>query len=115
VFALAAGLVVALGGPAAAQPDVRRCRYDRGGVARGSVAWAVSRRLRVDGFLDSAYVHDPGFGSGLRSYSGLGAAVEVPAPFGMLAAVEWGYGIQGVNASGRRGTQVVRVSALKIF
>ena len=90
-------------------------RYDRGAVARGSVAWAAGRRLRVDGFLDSAYVHDPGFGPDLKNYSGLGAAIEIPAPFGMLAGVEWGYGLQGVRSSGRRGTQVVRITAFKIF
>jgi hypothetical protein len=90
-------------------------RYDRGGVVRGAVAWAAGRRLRVDGFVDSAYVHDPGFGPDLRSYSGLGAAIEVPVPFGMLAGVEWGYGLQGVTSSGHRGTQVVRITAFKIF
>ena len=90
-------------------------RYDRGGVVRTALAWSARKRFRVDGFVDSAYVHDPGFGSGLRSYTGVGAAIEVPAPMGMLAAVEWGYGFQGVNSSGRKGTQVVRVSAFKIF
>ena len=90
-------------------------RYDRGAVVRTAAAWAAGRRLRVDGFFDSAYVHDPGFGPRLRRYLGTGAALEAPAPFGMLAAVEWGYGFQGVNASGRRGTQVVRVSAFKLF
>ena len=90
-------------------------RYDRGGVVRGAVAWTAARRLRVDGFVDSAYVHDPGFGPGLRSYSGIGGAIEAPAPFGMLAGAEWGYGFQGVRASGRRGTQVLRITAFKIF
>ena len=90
-------------------------RYDRGGVVRTATAWGAGGRLRVDGFLDCAYVHDPGFGSGLGRYTGVGAAVEVPAPFGMLAAVEWGYGFEGVNSSGRRGTQVIRLSAFKIF
>ena len=90
-------------------------RYDRGGVVRAAGAWAVTSRLRVDGFLDSAYVHDPGFGRGLRSYTGVGMGIEAPAPFGLLTALEWGYGVQGVNAGGRRGTHVVRVSAFKIF
>ena len=90
-------------------------RYDRGGAVRTALAWAARKRFRVDGFVDSAYVHDPGFGRGLRSYTGVGAAIEVPAPLGMLAAVEWGYGFQGVNSNGRKGTQVVRVSAFKIF
>jgi hypothetical protein len=90
-------------------------RYDRGAAARTALAWAAAPRLRVDGFFDSAYVHDPGFGPGLRSFTGVGTAVEAPVPFGMLAAVEWGYGLQGVNSSGRRGTHVIRVSAFKIF
>jgi hypothetical protein len=90
-------------------------RYDRGGVFRGSAAWSAGRLLRLDAFLDSAYVHDPGFGAGGRSYTGLGAAAEIPAPFGTLVAIEWGYGFQGLNADGRRGTQVVRISGYKIF
>ena len=90
-------------------------RYDRGAVARVSTAWSTARWLRLDGFFDSAYVHDPGFGRRQRSYSGVGAAAEVPAPFGTLVAIEWGYGFQGLNADGRRGTQVVRISGYKIF
>ncbi|MDQ2965444.1 MAG: hypothetical protein M3R57_06320, partial [Chloroflexota bacterium] len=59
--------------------------------------------------------HDPGFGPGLRNYTGFGAAVEVPAPFGTLIAVEWGFGLQGVDTTGRRGTHVVRISGYKVF
>ena len=90
-------------------------RYDHGAVLRGAAAWAAGRRLRLDGFVDTAYVRDPGFGARPRSYTGVGAAAEVPAPFGTLVAVEWGYGFQGVNGDGRRGTQVVRVSGYKMF
>jgi hypothetical protein len=90
-------------------------RYDRGAVLRTSVAWAAGRLLRLDGFADTAYVRDPGFGRRFRSYSGMGAAAEVPAPFGTLLAVEWGYGFQGVTSDGRRGTQVVRISGYKMF
>lgn len=90
-------------------------RYDRGGVLRGAVAWSAAKFLRVDGFVDTAAVHDPGFGRGLRNYTGVGAAAEAPAPFGMLAAVEWGYGFRGVKSNGDRGTQVIRVSAYKVF
>lgn len=90
-------------------------RYDRGGVVRSAVAWAAGRLLRLDGFLDSAYVRDPGFGAGFRSYTGAGAAAEVPAPFGTLVAVEWGYGFQGIDSDGRRGTQVVRITGYKMF
>lgn len=90
-------------------------RYDRGGVVRTSAAWAAGRLLRIDGFADTAYVHDPGFGPGLKRYTGIGAAAEVPAPFGTLVAVEWGYGFQGIDSDGRRGTQVVRISGYKMF
>jgi hypothetical protein len=51
----------------------------------------------------------------MRSYTGAGAAVEAPAPFGTLVALEWGYGFRGVNADGRLGTHVVRLSAFKVF
>ena len=69
----------------------------------------------VDGFFDAAWAHDPGFGRGLRNYSGIGGALEAPAPFGTLLALEWGYGFRGVNSNGSLGTQVVRVSAVKVF
>ena len=90
-------------------------RYDRGAVVRGVVAWSASRFVRVDGFLDTALVRDRGFGARYRNYTGAGAAVEAPLPFGILAAVEWGYGLRGVNADGSQGTQVMRVSVFKIF
>ncbi len=90
-------------------------RYDRGGVARGTVAWSAASRLRLDGFVDGALVRDHGFADGLTRLAGFGAAVESPAPFGMLLALEWGYGPQGVNADGRRGTHVVRITGYKVF
>jgi hypothetical protein len=90
-------------------------RYDRGGVLRTALAWSAAKVIRLDGFADIAAVHDPGFGRGLRSYSGIGAAAEAPAPFGLLAAVEWGYGFNGVRTNGETGTHVVRVSFYKVF
>ena len=90
-------------------------RYDRCGVVRTALAWGANKMIRVDGFLDSAAVHDPGFGRGLRNYTGLGGALEVPAPFGALVAVEWGYGLRGVNSNGTLGTQVLRISGYKLF
>jgi hypothetical protein len=90
-------------------------RYDRGGVVRTALAWTAARVLRLDAFADTAEVHDPGFGPGLRNFTGLGAAIEAPAPFGTLLAVEWGFGLQGVNSHGNRGTHVVRISGYKIF
>jgi hypothetical protein len=90
-------------------------RYDRGGVLRTALSVAAARAVRVDGFADVAGVHDPGFGRGLRGYAGFGAALECPAPFGTLVAVEWGYGMQGINTDGRRGTHVVRITGYKVF
>jgi hypothetical protein len=90
-------------------------RYDRGAVLRTAVAWSAAKALRLDLFADTAQVHDPGFGRGLRNYTGFGAAVEAPAPFGTLVAAEWGFGMQGVNTTGGRGTHVVRISGYKVF
>ena len=90
-------------------------RYDRGGVARGSLGWSWNRLARLDGFIDSAIVRDRGYGRTYRNYTGIGAAIEAPAPFGVLAAVEWGYGFRGLNADGTQGTHVIRVSAYKMF
>jgi hypothetical protein len=90
-------------------------RYDRGAVLRTSAAWAAGRLLRIDGFFDVAHVRDPGFGRSAKPYVGIGSAVEVPAPFGTLLAVEWGYGFQGLDSDGQRGTQVLRISGYKMF
>jgi hypothetical protein len=90
-------------------------RYDRGVVVRGTTAWAARPFLRIDGFLDTAWVRDPGFGPGNRNYTGIGGAVEVPAPFGTLLAAEWGYGLRGIDADGRQGTHVIRISGYKVF
>jgi hypothetical protein len=90
-------------------------RYDHGGVVRTALALTAAKALRIDLFGDTAEVRDPGFGAGLRNYTGFGAAVEAPAPFGTLVAVEWGFGVQGLDSQGRRGTQVVRISGYKVF
>ena len=90
-------------------------RYDRGAVLRTAVAWAAAKAVRLDGFADTAAVHDPGFGTGLRNYTGFGAALEAPAPFRTLLALEWGYGLRGVNTDGSLGTQVVRLTGYKVF
>ena len=84
-------------------------------MLRTAAAWAAGRMLRIDGFLDTAYVRDPGFGPGFEPYTGIGAAAEVPAPFGTLVAIEWGYGFQGIDNDGGRGTQVIRISGYKMF
>jgi len=69
----------------------------------------------VDLFADEAFVHDPGAGPGLRSYPGVGAALEVPLPRRLLVAVEWGYGIKARDTAGREGAHVVKVTGLKVF
>lgn len=56
-----------------------------------------------------------GFGEGLRNYTGVGGAIESSAPFGMLLALEWGYGFRGVRCDGALGTQVIRISAFRVF
>ena len=90
-------------------------RYDRGAAIRTAVAWSATPLFRLDGFADTAVVRDVGISRKASRFSGLGAAIEAPAPFGTLVAAEWGYGIQGVNADGRRGTHVVRITGYKIF
>jgi hypothetical protein len=90
-------------------------RYDRGGVLRSALSWAAAPAVRLDAFADTAAVHDPAFGAGLRNYTGVGAALECPAPFGTLFALEWGYGIQGINTDGTRGTHVLRITGYKVF
>jgi hypothetical protein len=90
-------------------------RYDRGAAVRTATAFSAGRLIRIDGFADVALVRDLGFARGLSRFAGFGAAFEAPAPFGTLVAAEWGYGIQGVNADGRRGTHVVRITGYKLF
>jgi hypothetical protein len=90
-------------------------RYDRGGALRTALVWQPGGRLRIDGFADAAVVRDPGFGERHRTYPGLGAAVEAPGPWSLLVGAEWGYGLQGLNTDGTRGTHVVRLTAYKVF
>ncbi len=90
-------------------------RYDRGAAVRTATAFSAGRLIRIDGFADVAVVRDTGFARGPSRFTGFGAALEAPAPFGTLVAAEWGYGIQGVNADGRRGTHVVRITGYKMF
>ena len=90
-------------------------RYDRGAVLRTATSWNASSRLRLDGFLDGAFVRDPGFGSQEKPYLGAGAGVETSLPWGLLLAVEWGYGFQARDRDGNEGAHVLRATAFKIF
>ena len=90
-------------------------RFDRGAVLRTATSWNASSRLRLDGFLDGAFVRDPGFGSQEKPYLGAGAGVETSLPWGLLLAVEWGYGFQARDRDGNEGAHVLRATAFKIF
>jgi hypothetical protein len=70
--------------------------------------------VRIDGFGDLGVVRQPD-DRRVRAFPGVGAAIETPAPLGWLAAVEWGYGLKGVNTSGSTGTHVIRVTGYKVF
>jgi hypothetical protein len=89
-------------------------RYDRGVVLHGVASWTM-RGFRVHALADTAQVHDPAFGTGLKNYTGLGTAAEVPGPFRTLFTAEWSYGVQGIGVNGRRGTQVLRIGGYKVF
>ena len=54
-------------------------------------------------------------GAGLARYSGVGPGVEAPLPWRTLLAAEWGYGFEGRDRDGSRGTHVFRVTAYKVF
>ena len=90
-------------------------RYARGLVFRSSASWTVASRLRLDGFADVGVVRDPGHSRRPQAFPGIGAGAQVPAPLGLLAAVEWGYGFAGFNTSGTKGTQVVKIMVYKVF
>jgi hypothetical protein len=90
-------------------------RFDRGVVARSSLTWSVRPGLRADAFLDGARVRDPGYGRAARGYVGFGAALEAALPGRALLVGDWGYGAQGRDRDGRRGTHVLRITAYKVF
>jgi len=90
-------------------------RYDRGAVLRTAGSWNAWRRLRLDGFLDGAFLRDPGFGASEKGYLGAGAGLETALPKGLLLAVEWGYGFQARDRDGNKGVYVFRATAYKIF
>ena len=86
-------------------------RYDRGAVLRTAVAWTAAKVLRLDGFADTAQVHDPGFGPGLRNCRAWGRRGERAVRHAGRRRV--GLGLQGEHR--RRGDHVVRISGYKVF
>ncbi|TML13997.1 MAG: hypothetical protein E6G39_09030 [Actinobacteria bacterium] len=89
-------------------------RYDRGAVMRSTTAWS-GHGVRVDGFADTALVHDPGWASTARMYPGVGAGIESGGPFRTLLSVEWAHGFQASRTGGRRGTQTARITVYRGF
>jgi hypothetical protein len=89
-------------------------RFDRGIVFRSATAWTM-HRARIDGFVDAAYVHDPGWASAARAYPGVGAGVESGGPLRTLLSFEWAYGFRAPRTDGGRGTQVARVTVYRGF
>jgi hemolysin activation/secretion protein len=90
-------------------------RFDRGMVLRSAATWPVRRGWRLDGFVDAALVHDPTAGQASHRHLGAGGAVEVALPGRILLNVDWGFGFEGRDREGRRGTHVVRVTAYKVL
>ena len=92
-------------------------RYDRGAVLRTRARLvAPASSIRLDGFVDSAAVHDPGFGRGLRNYTGVGAAAR-----GAGAVRDAGRGRVGLRLPRRqrrrhaRARRSLRISGYKVF
>jgi len=90
-------------------------RYDRGLLLRGQASAALRPGLRADLFLDAGFLHDPGYGDGLRAYPGLGLGLQLALPRGTLLAAEGGYAFAGRDREGRKGTQSLQVTAVKTF
>ena len=90
-------------------------RYDRGLVLRGQASAGLRPGLRVDLFLDAGFLHDPGYGDGLRAYPGLGLGLELALPRGALLTAEGGHAFAGRDRDGRRGTQALQVTIVKTF
>jgi hypothetical protein len=71
--------------------------------------------VRVQGLLDAARVRDAGYAFRPRTLVGVGAGLEAALPWRTLLAAEWGYGLQGRDANGRKGTQTLRLTAYRVF
>ncbi len=90
-------------------------RYDRGLLLRGQASAHLRPGLRAELFLDAAFLHDPGYGDGLRPYPGLGLGLTLALPRGALLAADGGWAFQGRDREGRKGTQALQVTLVKTF
>ena len=87
-------------------------RYDRGAVLRGAVAWPITTFARLDGFVDTAYVRDRGFGTGYRNYTGIGRGDRNP---GAVRVADLGrVGLRVQRGERRRRARHARHSRLGI-
>ena len=87
----------------------RRRPRPRGVVGRPP---APARRLRST----TAFVRDPGFGRGVRNYTGVGAAVEAPAPFGTLLSPSSGAtAFRGSNATAAAARRSSESPGTRVF
>jgi hypothetical protein len=90
-------------------------RYDSGVVARGGISWRSTRGRQVGLLGDLATVQGSGLGPGLVTLPGLGLTLNLAVPGRWLLAGEWGYGFEGRDRAGRRGTHVVKLTAYRVF
>jgi hypothetical protein len=90
-------------------------RYDRGLVVKTSFHWRARPWARLQAFADAARVRDAGFGGRARTLSGLGLGLDAVLPWKALLAAEWGWGPQGLDRDGGRGTHTLRLTAYRIF
>ena len=59
-------------------------RYDRGLLLRAQASAALRPGLRANLFLDAGFLHDPGYGPGLKPYPGTALGLEIALPRGAL-------------------------------
>lgn len=90
-------------------------RYGRGLLLRAQASAALRPGLRADLFGDAGFLHDPGYGAGLRPYPGTALGLELALPRGALLTAEAGVAFEGRDREGRRGTRSLQVTAVKTF
>ena len=90
-------------------------RYDRGLLLRAQASAALLPGLRANLFLDAGFLHDPGYGPGLKPYPGTALGLEIALPRGALLTAEAGVAFQGRDREGRRGTRSLQITAVKTF
>jgi hypothetical protein len=90
-------------------------RYDRGLLLRAQASAALGPGLRANVFADGGFLHDPGYGPGLKPYPGVALGLEIALPRGALLTAEGGVAFQGRDRDGRQGTRSLQITAVKTF